>query len=131
MTPPQSLAELLRAPGAESWVCGPGAGEAPLPGGPSGRPDEPDPVTVSPEGSHRRGVGRPLADDTVRKCQVHASVTGAPTFHPLDKRRRRKGERRQPVSGRVCPEKENSPKKLFTFSGQNLNHSGHEFTLFN
>ena len=32
--------------------------------GTSGRPDEPDPTTVSPEGSHRRGVGRPPADDT-------------------------------------------------------------------
>lgn len=133
MTPLQSPAAWLRALGAEKALGLQTRVQARLlcQVGTSRRPDEPDPMTVSPGGSHRRGVGRPSADDMVRGCQVNASISGAPTFHPLDRRRGRKGAGRQPVSGRVCPEKENYPKKLFTFSGQNLNHSGHEFTLFN
>lgn len=93
MTPLQSPAAWLRAPGAEkalglqTWVqarllCQVGT---------SRRPDVPNPMTVSPEGSHRWGVGRPSADDMVRGCQVNASISGAPTFHPLDRRRGRKG----------------------------------------
>lgn len=133
MTPLQSPAAWLRAPGAEKALGLQTRVRARLlcQVGTSRRPDAPDPMTVSPGGSHRRGVGRPSGDDMVRGCQVNASISGAPTFHPLDRRRGRKGAGRQPVSGRVCPEKENYPKKLFTFSGQNLNHSGHEFTLFN